>query len=292
MSVTVRGWEVTTNNVGGSPSHYALVNCVGWFPLTLPGAYNGGSIDINVDGGLYSSGVFPGSILAYVGITVVTADDQPPHSLALSDSGYTWRPGRHFKTWNAAASAWSAEGPGATLVNIVANGNTRDYTLIDGGGGSPNFPGEGCYYDIHTQPYGWDPNLDNTQNEHPAGTYTLAPGQQVEVMIFTQTLPSDGANPDRGAYPVITAINAVVPTASGNVTVPVPLTSLTVGFGSGSSGIAFPPWFPDPAYHYGVPWNPYRAISPGQPAISGGGDDGFQDLYLSGSAVRTQGHIY
>lgn len=291
---TIRGWSVSTDDAN---NNYRLVNSVGWFPLTIPLSYvPGNPVVVEIDGGLFADGTpFPEFVDCFLGFVFATADDAPPHSLPLSTSGYSWAPGRHFVTWIFGSPSWTDEGtnPTASTTNATG-GNTRDYTLIDGAGGTPDLPGEGCFVSGrgYTTPYGWFPVLDGTQNEHPAGTYSLQAGQQLECAFFTQTVPNDNTNPTHKCYPQITAIRVI----AGGTTVNVPLDSVTVGFGpQGSTGNAWPAW-PDVNADYGKPWNTYRAISPGLPPLSGGGvfnDDGVQDLFIAaGAAQRSQGHIF
>lgn len=290
----MRGFDVSTDDVS---NNFQRALSVGWFPFTIPAAYNGGGIEFQTNGGIFSAGAFPAAASCFLGFTLATADDQPPHSLPLSDSSLTWRPGRHFKLWIAGAPNWSGQGFGATLSATIADGNSRDYTLSDGGAGNPSLPGEGTYLNSgigFIEPYGYFPDLDGTINEHPPGTYTLTPGAAVEVQFFTQTLPSDNASPLLTCYPLISDITAVVPTASGSLSVPIPLTTFTVGFGIGAQTVPWPP-FPLPnVYNYGTPWNAHRAISTTIPATQGnpaGGGAGYQDLFLAGGGT-SQGLIF
>lgn len=278
----VRGWPVSTNNVNnvaGFP--FAFVNSQGKAIFNMPPGYAQDAFHIEADGGILAGvpGEFPSSVDVIVGFDIVTMDNAPPDSLPLSNSGYSWKPGRQVKIWGSVSGDFFTEGTNQTISKVIPANSQSDNVLIDGGGHNPNLPGEGGLIlgGLYFQPNGWNP--DFTVSGTTSGPYQLAAGQACELFFFFQSLPNDAVHPTWTVVPYLTALRVV--TNAG--TVNIPLSSIHGGFGAGSAGLPWPPWPGSPGDGYGQPWNAYGPISFTQPAASGGltaADDGYQDVWL------------
>ena len=285
----LRGWPVSTNDANNvAPGKFCFVNSAGKFTFNIPASYSPEPVynfGVTVEGGLLAEvpGQFPAKVESLIGIHLVTADDVAPNALPLSDSGYSWRPGRQFKIWGQtpANPSFTTQFTNQEAVCNIPQLSTSDNTLIDGGGHNPNLPGEGGMLiggRVFFQPNGWNPDFSTTGST--TGPYSFLAGQQIECFFFFQTLPDDNVNPDYACYPYITKITVF---GSGFADIVIPLTDVHIGFGAGSAGLPWPPWPGSPGDGYGQPWNPYAPAPTAQPPQSGGltsNDNGYQDVWL------------